>query len=338
MTFEVSHPRILNFYNNNSCISFEKVNLLLIDLFENVNMSMSSYEKCGKPIINNIEEMVKQNIEEIVKQNIEEMYKKNTHVSSENQIVTKSNELTNTNTEIFNILNQLYTSSEIFKNNMYNSDYYIMKRISKSNILIESTNIYQNVSVDEIKCFIQKIEEHNCNGILISQNSGISTKSNFYIENYKGNVIVYIHNANYCHNKIKMAITMLDVLSDKLTELTPSNQSIFQTNISKDILDEINNEYQLFIINKENIINMCKENHKKLLSQLDELLITTLDKFLSTKFKNNIKKPVFKCDMCNIFNGNNLKALAAHKRGCNRKNIVITNHTMVNHNSSNLLL
>ena len=108
--------------------------------------------------------------------------------------------------------------------------------------------------------------------------------------------------------------------------------------IPKDILDEINNEYQLFIVNKENLMNMCKENHKKLLSQLDELLITTLDKFLSTKFKNNIKKPIFKCDMCNNFNGINLKALAAHKRGCNRKNIVISNNTVVNYNSSNLLL
>lgn len=328
MVFEVSDPRIVNFYNNNPFICFEKVNLLLIDLFENANVN--SYEKSGKPVINNFEE--------IVKHNIEEMYKKYTHASNDKQISLKCNEISNTTNEIFNILNQLYTSSEIFKNNMYNSEYYIMKRISKSNILIESKNIYQNVSVEDINCFIQKIQEHNCNGILISQNSGISTKSNFYIENHKGNVVVYIHNANYCHNKIKMAITMLDVLSDKLTELTPVNQSFFETTISKDILDEINNEYQLFIVNKENLMNMCKENHKKLLSQLDELLITTLDKFLSTKFKNNIKKPIFKCDMCNNFNGINLKALAAHKRGCNRKNIVISNNTVVNYNSSNLLL
>jgi len=268
------------------------------------------------------------------------MYKKYNQSSCEKipQVNYKCNEISTANNEIFNILNQLYTSSEIFKNNMYNSEYYIMKRLSKSNILIESKNITQNISVDEIKGFIQKIEEHNCNGILISQNSGISTKSNFYIETYKGNMVVYIHNANYCPNKIKMAIDMLDVLSEKLKELNQPTQSVFETNISKDVLDEINNEYQLFIVNKENLINMCKENHKKMLSQLDDLLITTLDKFLSTKFKNNIKKPVFKCDMCNIFNGNNLKALAAHKRGCNRKNVVIPNNMVVNYNSSNLLL
>jgi len=60
MVFEVSHPRIVDFYNNNPAICFERVNLLLIDLFENANMN--SFEKCGKPIINNIEEIVKHNI------------------------------------------------------------------------------------------------------------------------------------------------------------------------------------------------------------------------------------------------------------------------------------
>jgi len=33
----------------------------------------------------------------------------------------------------------------------------------------------------------------------------------------------------------------------------------------------------------------------------------------------SIQKPGLKCDMCKSFNANNLKALAAHKRGCARK-------------------
>jgi hypothetical protein len=45
-----------------------------------------------------------------------------------------------------------------------------------------------------------------------------------------------------------------------------------------------------------------------------------LDKFLSTKYSAPIQKPGLKCDLCKSFSGNNLKALAAHKRGCIRKN------------------
>lgn len=58
---------------------------------------------------------------------------------------------------------------------------------------------------------------------------------------------------------------------------------------------------------------------KKVLSQIDEIRFPSLDKYLSTKYTNTVQKPGFKCDMCKAFNANNLKALAAHKRGCARK-------------------
>ena len=90
--------------------------------------------------------------------------------------------------------------------------------------------------------------------------------------------------------------------------------------IPPDVLDEINKDFQMFLTQKEAIINVMKESHKKILAQLDEMKFTALEKYLSTKFTPTNLKQGFKCDLCKYFTANNLKALAAHKRGCVRKN------------------
>ena len=95
--------------------------------------------------------------------------------------------------------------------------------------------------------------------------------------------------------------------------------NIDDISIPKDILENINTEYQLFISQKNAVIEVFKESQKKVLTQIDELRFPCLDKYLATKFSAPIQKPGLKCDLCKSFTANNLKALAAHKRGCNRK-------------------
>ena len=95
--------------------------------------------------------------------------------------------------------------------------------------------------------------------------------------------------------------------------------------IPKEILDTINNEYQTFISQKAAVVEVFKESQKKVLTQIDEFRFPALDKFLSTKYSAPIQKPGLKCDLCKSFCGNNLKALAAHKRGCARKNSIKPN-------------
>jgi len=85
-------------------------------------------------------------------------------------------------------------------------------------------------------------------------------------------------------------------------------------------LVEKNNEYQLFLSQKNALFEVFKESQKKVFAQIDEIRFPSLDKFLSTKYAAPIQKPGLKCDLCKLFNANNLKALAAHKRGCARKN------------------
>jgi len=89
--------------------------------------------------------------------------------------------------------------------------------------------------------------------------------------------------------------------------------------IPKDVLDTINNEYQLFISQKNAVIEVFKESQRRVLSQIDEIKFPCLDKYLSTKYTTKIVKAGMKCDLCNSYLANNLKALAAHKRGCVRK-------------------
>jgi hypothetical protein len=122
----------------------------------------------------------------------------------------------------------------------------------------------------------------------------------------------------YSKDKIKSAIDIIDILSSKLKDFNYDNQSEYA--IEKDVLEEVNKEYLVFVSNKEAITNTMKESQKKLFHQLDEFKFPILEKYLCTKFSNNSQKQTFKCDVCKLFNANNLKALAAHKRGCNRKN------------------
>ena len=244
------------------------------------------------------------------------------------------------------ILNQLYNTADIRnlkEENRYmnrysrtldilvasnnpsnNADKFIIKRPQLPKILIYNMDIDCNVNMDEIRDFVTALEENNCNGVFVSQRSGFASKPNFHIDTQNKLIMVYVHNAGYSPDKIKNAIDIIDNLSIKIREYNGEHSNDFT--IDKDVLDEINKEYQLFITQKETMINSMKDHQKKIFSQIDDFKFPVLDKYLSTKYTTPIHKPGLKCDLCKAFNANNLKALAAHKRGCTRKNPSHTNH------------
>jgi len=216
------------------------------------------------------------------------------------------------------VLTKLYNTAEIsVQNPVGPPGIILMKRIRKTNILVQSKDIDENVGTEDINHFMNLIEEHNCNGIFVSQKSGIATKKNYHLEVHNNNVIVFIHNCEYSPSKMELAISNIDNLSAKLRQYQGKTGD--DCSIPKDVLDTINNEYQLFISQKTAIIDVFKESQRKVLAQIDELRFPSLDKFLSTKYCAPIQKPGLKCDLCKSFSANNLKALAAHKRGCVRK-------------------
>jgi len=194
----------------------------------------------------------------------------------------------------------------------------ILKRITKPTILIQNYELETNIHVDDINSFMNTISDENACGILISQYSGVSNKNDFQIEFHDNNIVIFIHNADYSNTKIEAAVNIIDHLYFKLHQFNKTGINDDFT-IPKDILELINNEYQMFISQKTAVIDVLKESQKKVMAQLDEIKFPSLDKYLSSKYSAPIVKQGLKCDICKCYSANNLKALAAHKRGCMRK-------------------
>ena len=222
------------------------------------------------------------------------------------------------NKMLLTVLTKIYSSAEIITPTSLNEDELILKRLRKQNILFKNYILDTNVPSDDISIFIQTVDDNNCNGIFVSQQSGISTKKNYQIDIHNNRIIVYIHSAEYNPQKIQIAVDIIDNLSSKLHQYKSKGEND-DFHIPKDVLDTINNEYQLFVSQKGAIVDVFKEQQKKVLAQIDELKFPVLDKILSTKYLAPTPKPGLKCELCKSYFANNLKALAAHKRGCIRK-------------------
>jgi len=252
-------------------------------------------------------------------------------------------------TQINDLLNKIYTTAEIVplhnsnsRTNSFSTNFllqssqpsttdnimkFLIKRASKAKVLIYCMNVDRNISVEENEECLKSLEEHGCHCVFVSQHSGFSQKPNYHIDTYNNKIVVYVHDVEHYHDKIAWAIDIIDNLSNKMKEFKADNE--YECSIDKDVLEEINKEYQQFINQKETITALIKDSQKKIISSMEDFKIPALDKFLSTKFAATIHKQGFKCDLCKIFNANNLKALAAHKRGCSRKNIIVETQTHV---------
>lgn len=238
--------------------------------------------------------------------------------------VYKSNVISNSDDSIIRFLSQNYSTADIsVLNTSANSSVHMVKRQYKQNIVIYSVHSDVNISAEEIKQFMQFVDEYRCHGVFVSQKTGIASKSNYQIDIHNGHVLTYIHNVAESLCKLNVAIDVIDNLSAKIKLFTHGNNNTNPDNsIPKDVLEEINRDFQVFISQKEIIINIIKENHKKILSIMDDFKFSALDKYLSSKFIMSNVKTGLKCDLCKQFNAHNLKALAAHKRGCIRKNTI----------------
>jgi hypothetical protein len=219
-------------------------------------------------------------------------------------------------------LNKIFSTAEIINSSAQRaSGDFIMKRDGKPTIMFENKEYDRNISPEEIKKFIRDIEEQGHHGVFLSQHTGITSKPNYHIETHNGNILVYVHNVKYSGEKIQIAVDIIDNLSSKLHNVGSNDK---ENNIPKEVLDEINREYQQFIEKKDIVINTIKESSRKILGQIDDIKLSSLDKYLSTKYAS-VQKQGFKCDLCKNFTVGTLKGLAAHKRGCNRK--IIGNST-----------
>lgn len=213
-------------------------------------------------------------------------------------------------------LSQTFPTASISNIDDQNKEF-VLSRAEAPTIHIESCEMKdRNANAAEVKRFIAQTGDKSTHGIFISQYTGITGKSNYQVEIHNNRVIVYLHKLEYSGEKLKIAVDMIDALSSKLTDFFFSSENKYS--IPKDVLDDVNREYQQFIVQKETLMSVIKEQHKRVITQIDEMRFVSLDKYLSTRY-SSCKKQGFTCDLCNLFNVGTLKGLAAHKRGCARK-------------------
>lgn len=235
------------------------------------------------------------------------------------------------------VLEQMFKSGNIIDcSKESHSGDIIMHRDGYDSILIENKSHDGNVPSSDVNKFIYDCEQKNMSGILLSQFTGITSKKNFHIDIIKNNkILVYLHDVDYSPTKIQTAIDIIDNLYLKLknADIDDDANNII---IPPDILEDINKEYIKIITHKETIINIIKESNKKILDEVKNIYIPSLDNFLSSKIKST--KITYTCEVCKIFVAQSTSSLAAHKKGKNCKAYNIVNNISNNSNEEPALL
>ena len=122
-------------------------------------------------------------------------------------------------------------------------------------------------------------------------------------------------------SKIQIAVDIIDTLSLKIKDLNITENKDDDYSFSKEIIEEINTEYQKLISQKEPIINLVKDFQKNLIIKLDDIKLPKLENILPSKSSSNIN--ILRCDSCNVFTTDTIKRLSAHKRWCRPPQIPI---------------
>jgi hypothetical protein len=171
---------------------------------------------------------------------------------------------------------------------------FLIERNNKQSIMIENKDYKANVPKDEIEKFIRDVEEQNVNGILISQKSGICRKKNFQIDIHNGKIIVFIHHLDYNFDNIRLAVEVIDNLSNSLKDY---GQDSVDIKLPLDIVKKINEEYLNFI------------------TQNNEMQFPELSNILSQHFTST-EQSLYKCEYCNSRVFKSKKALTKHIQTC----------------------
>jgi hypothetical protein len=185
------------------------------------------------------------------------------------------------------------------------------------NILFENKDYTATVNTDEIEKFERDLKLQRCHGIFISQNSPIAYKENFHIDIINNIIHLYIPNAGYDIEKIKLAINIVDSLSEKLNLIVlDPDEEIYEVSI--DDFENLKKEYCDFANKKSEMLDLIKMITKQLSDKLESIQLPVLKKL--TVGNTETKNMGIICSLCNKFNAKNKASLGAHMKHCRLSN------------------
>ena len=284
-----------------------KYNNLLTNIHENISNNIAQSENRLNTNMNYIKDLSTRNTH--TQENINEELLK--YINKHNNPCSKGTMGENL---LYKILSDELPTGDIVNTSNYTGrGDFIIKRKDKEDILIETKDYTSNVKKEEVDKFIRDVNNNECHGIFLSQNSGIVNRENYQIEINNNKILIYIHKMNYEPYKIGLAIKLIDLLSEKLTRT--NNDNII---IPTYTLKEINNDYQSLYLLKDKLIMDLKDYTKKTLERYESINICSLEKFLSNYYAN-IKKNTYLCEYCKNYSCEKLISMARHKSSCRIK-------------------
>lgn len=218
--------------------------------------------------------------------------------------------------ELYSILQVIFPCDEIIdcSNETATCDYRVNRlNNTRPTILFENKDYGRSVTTDEIKKFERDLNLQKHHGIFISQKSNITFKEPFQIDIINNIIHIYIPNAEYNIDKIKIAVEIIDSLSSKISNI---NQNQTETiNINKDDITELIEAFNDFNSQKLSLMETIKSNNKNILDKIENMQLTAVKKILN---KNGFfhADEDFRCKYCTTFIGKNKASLGAHIRNC----------------------
>ena len=178
----------------------------------------------------------------------------------------------------------------------------VLSRRGKSTILFENKCYDSTVGKAEIDKFYRDVGVQKCCGILLSQKSGVAHRENFEIELCGGKTVIFMHFVEYCPDKIRAAVDMVDHFQTKVDEMSSSiskGGGSDEMRVAFDEMAEINAGYKEFTESRLAHIRCIKECHQKLVAQAEAMVLPTIDRLLERVFTTSIvSKENTVCSYC----------------------------------------
>lgn len=193
---------------------------------------------------------------------------------------------------------------------------FMMKRVGKSTILFENKEYDATLPTSEVEKFVTDCRTQQMHGILLSHSSNVALKRNYQTDIIDGKyVLVYVSNVGYSFEKIKIAMDIIDSLDQMISKLgADSGDSALV--VSREMVEEVNQEILKFVSQRETIVNSAKEFHRQLLTSLGELKLPLLQGWVNQIIPPAPNPGAIVCSRCNVFVAKSKQSLGAHQKTC----------------------